>query len=83
MGAGAVLLLWTATAWLRRRRAPALAVIATGTATAAGVLLLASADTSGTARQVLAVVALGAVVAGILPAPPRVPRRRAAEPGRA
>lgn len=96
VGAGAVALLWALTALTGRRRSLVLALVAAGTSVTAGVLLLVSPDGTGTARQVLAVVALGAVVAGTVPVPAgigrRVPwaRRRlrswlrwaAAEPGR-
>ncbi|MDT0276279.1 alpha-(1-_3)-arabinofuranosyltransferase domain-containing protein [Blastococcus goldschmidtiae] len=80
VGAGAVVLLWTVTAPLRRRRHLALALMAAGTSVTAGVLLLMAPDGTGTVRQVLAIVALGAVVTGIVPVPAWLPRRRAAEP---
>jgi arabinofuranan 3-O-arabinosyltransferase len=84
VGAGAVVLLWAGTASLGRRRSPGLALVAAGTSVTAGVLLLASPEGTGTARQVLAIVALGAVVAGMLPVPasaPTWPRSAATEPG--
>ncbi len=73
VGAGAVALLWAGSAVLGRRRTAGLALVAAGTSVAAGVLLLASPDGTGTARQVLAIVALGAVAAGIVPVPSRPP----------
>ncbi|SDF52855.1 arabinofuranan 3-O-arabinosyltransferase [Blastococcus aurantiacus] len=69
VGAGAVLLLWAVSASLRRSRSLGLALVVAGTSATAGVLLLEFPDGTGTARQVLAIVALGAVVAGILPVP--------------
>ncbi|SOC49348.1 arabinofuranan 3-O-arabinosyltransferase [Blastococcus aggregatus] len=69
VGIGAVVLLWAVTAPLRAHRPLVLAGVAAATTAAAGVLLLVSPGESGTARQVLAVVALGAVVAGVLPVP--------------
>ncbi len=88
VGAGAVVVLWAVTAPLRRHRPLVLAGVAAGTAGAAGILLLVSPDGTGTARQVLALVAVGAVVAGMLPVP-AVPswirtwlRWAAAEPNR-
>jgi arabinofuranan 3-O-arabinosyltransferase len=69
VGVTAVALLWRLTAMLGHRRFLGLGVVAAGAAASAGVLLLVSADATGTARQVLAIVALGAVVAGILPVP--------------
>ncbi|TKJ32129.1 alpha-(1-_3)-arabinofuranosyltransferase family protein [Blastococcus sp. CCUG 61487] len=93
VGVGALLGLWAVTAPLRRYRPAALAVAAGGSLAAAGLLLLVDPAGTGTARQVLAVVALGAVVAGLLPVPSRVPaglsrvrgwlRWAAADPGRA
>ena len=71
VGAGAVLLLWAGTAALGRHRLPGLALVAAGTSATAAVLFLTAPDGTGTARQVLAVVALGAVAAGIVPAPAR------------
>lgn len=85
VGAGAVVLLWAITAPLRHRRSVGLGLVAAGTLAGAGVLLLVSPDGTGTARQVLAIVALGAVVAGALPLPSRAPGWRrwsvTAEPG--
>lgn len=71
VGAGAVLLLWAGTAALGRWRLPGLALVAAGTSATAAGLLLSAADGTGTTRQVLAVVALAAVVAGIVPVPSR------------
>ena len=72
VGVGAVVLLWTITALQPDRRFLGLGLVAAGTSATAGVLLLVSADGTGTARQVLAIVALGAVVAGALPLPSQV-----------
>ncbi|SDE93532.1 arabinofuranan 3-O-arabinosyltransferase [Blastococcus fimeti] len=85
VGVSAVLLLWTVTATMGHRRFLGLASVAAGTSAAAGVLLLVSPDGTGTVRQVLAIVALGAVVAGALPVPSgehTVRQSPAAEPGR-
>jgi arabinofuranan 3-O-arabinosyltransferase len=85
VGAGAVVFLWAGTAWLGRHRLPALALVAADTAATAAVLFLVAPDATGTARQVLAIVALGAVVAGIVPIPswPRTwSRGSVAEPSR-
>ena len=78
--------------WLLRlllpRTAPAvLGSVAVAALVVAGALLLADADGTGTLRQLLAVVALGAVVAGVVPALPArwLPgrlRAPAAVPGR-
>ncbi|WP_369258822.1 alpha-(1-_3)-arabinofuranosyltransferase domain-containing protein [Geodermatophilus amargosae] len=60
---------------VRARRSAVLGGVAAGAVTVAGVLLLAAPGATGTARQVLALAALAAVVASVLP-PGRLPPRR-------
>jgi arabinofuranan 3-O-arabinosyltransferase len=74
--------LWAAAAWAGARRQLLLGTTAATAVVAAGGLLLAVPAGTATARQVLAIVALMAVVTGVLPAvrrpigPPGLPRHR-------
>ncbi|MGY1727363.1 alpha-(1-_3)-arabinofuranosyltransferase family protein [Geodermatophilus sp. SYSU D01062] len=80
VGLGLLAVAVAAGAALRTRRAAVLGGVAAGAVAVAGVLLLVVPDATGTARQVLALAALAAVVAAVLPAPRvRRPRLRAAD----
>jgi arabinofuranan 3-O-arabinosyltransferase len=88
VGLGALVGLWLLRQFLPRIAPAVLGSVAVGALLAAGALLLADPDGTDGPRQLLAVVALSAVVAGVLPALPRgwLPVRRGspvvAEPGR-
>ncbi|MGY2130318.1 alpha-(1-_3)-arabinofuranosyltransferase [Blastococcus sp. SYSU DS0617] len=88
VGLAALLGLWLLRQFLPRTAPAVLGGVAVGALLVAGALLLADPEGPGGARQLLAVVALSAVVAGILPVLPRgwLPGHRgspgAAVPGR-
>ena len=67
VGVAALVLLWLVGRRAGRRGAVVLGAVAAGTLLAAGLLLLVAPDGTGDARQVLALTALAAVAAGILP----------------
>ena len=69
VGLGALLAAAVVAVLAGRRRAAVLGVVVVSALGAAGVLLLVDAGGTGTARQVLAVVALAAVVASVLRLP--------------
>ena len=76
VGVASLAVIWLVGWWAGQRRVVVLGALAAGAVLASGVLLLATPDGTGTARQVLAIAALAAVAAAALPV--RGPR----EPGR-
>ncbi|MCF6743791.1 DUF3367 domain-containing protein [Blastococcus sp. KM273128] len=71
VGLGVLAAAYLAGRWAGRRRHLVLGAAAAGALGASGALLLLAPDGTSTARQVCALVALAAVVAGVLPGPPR------------
>ncbi|MGY1753610.1 alpha-(1-_3)-arabinofuranosyltransferase domain-containing protein [Blastococcus sp. SYSU D01042] len=78
VGLAAVAGLWVLGQLAGRHAAALLGTVAGGALLTAGLLLVADVDGAGTAGQVLAVVALSAAVAGVLPTLPRPRLRRSA-----
>jgi arabinofuranan 3-O-arabinosyltransferase len=81
VGLASVAALWVLRQLAGRHAGALLGTVAGGALLAAGVLLVADVDGAGTAGQVLAVVALGAAVAGVLPGLPSLRSRRSAAGG--
>ncbi|WP_051684035.1 alpha-(1-_3)-arabinofuranosyltransferase family protein [Blastococcus sp. URHD0036] len=76
LGVASLGLLWLVGRWAGRRRAVVLGSVAAGALLASGLLLLTLPDGNGTTRQVLAITALAAVAAAVLPVHrPRFRRR--------